>query len=175
MANTASFPTDARLTASKAPTSDLGITYRDNDRANACKPMCSYDPGEGSGAFTSVKAAATTVATWYVYVPNDVPSGYVLHWPVRVKMVHNDPSSPQGYFFLSLGANDGGDVSTNSTSYVEKTPSVEVPTAARGTATTLTLKAYTPGNSTLGVGDKSQPYARGATAYYAGLASVRSS
>lgn len=133
---------DARIATGKPPTAELFSYYRERDLCNAAKPFPLPVIADPAYKKTIVEIGAL-VDSLTVFIPHDVPSGWVLAVPVRViwEAITGSSLAGDAVAWAVLGSSVGNRiVNTDGVSKVAVDPSM------RGTEQTLELWAAAPDN-----------------------------
>ena len=138
---------DARIAEGKPPTAELFSYYRERDLCNAAKPIPFPIPANPTYHNTIVEGGAV-VDSLTVFIPEDVPDGWVLAVPVRVKYEAISGTSIGGNaeVWAELGSSVGNRVQNSNTVAIEGVSLVAIDPSMRGTEQTLNLRAAAPDN-----------------------------
>lgn len=165
---------DLQIAQDALPLADLFSALRSRDQANATKPL---PWPHGTTQDSTTQFSWTTLLTYKIYVPEDVPSGFFLYLPVLcyVTMGAYQTEAYPGNLRLTLGSTNGeaGTCDWDAGDLLELC--VQVETGLRGAVQSLILAGCVPENYGAGVGYKTTLTAGGPSDAYSALHSIRRS
>lgn len=140
---------DARIAADQPPNAVLMSLYRERDKSSASKPLPITDVSPNTivthkGNLDGFGEVWTQGYTTRLFIPHDVPSGWVLHyrWISETYWDGTPGTGMRVEMRLALGGNYSPVSVQTALTTVVQAQEVVVPTSARGTYVDLAVEAW---------------------------------